>query len=944
MLKFCQIRQDRLNLWADRSGNIAIMFALMLVPLIGIVGLAVDTARAYSVKQRLQESIDSAALVAGRNFNDPHRDQMIADYFHANWRAGFMGSDTPVLTFSTNTTTREVTVVARVNMPTLFMRMFSISSVTVGTLTSSVSGMTYLEVALALDNTSSMRTMIGPVRRIDAMKTAATNFIDTLYAGDETVDNMWVSIVPFTSMVNVGQQHSSFLAAGSTNNILWDYPKNSTAQNQWRGCLFERSFYNEGTYAGRDMTDDNPSVEPFWPYHVPLAQLEVVNTCSAQYTMHAPEAPAPYAPPAPPGPTPPPTTPPAEPCTKVVDGYVVSCKVLDGAAGTLAGLSNLPNAHIQQTAGGGPLRPETCQYGGEPYSSSDYTIYRPALSYQTPSGVVIQYPSVDGIHTRGYNAAYPALANDNRYPAPILTAPVSVTYPNGDLSPGAQIRTILPIGTTMPYVVAEFDMGAAYLWNKIVLSGGRLIPNFSGLNDVNMFRIQGSQNGTVWENLDYPVHFADYNYDYVFELTKNWYDYDYAPRYRYLRIVRSLNPSPYSDLDPVDAKSATIRINKVEIYRQAEGLCCADSFYYPNWSGYQPVGYGVWSGGGRWIAPWPNASSPKLGGWGNSGCGLPMLPLTAKRSDLLNKINEMDVPPAPSGAKLSAPQGWSTWDEPDKGYNGTIINEGLVWGWRSISEHWRGWWKNPNGTAIDASLPLDHGITGGSKAVVVMTDGLNFLEDYAAVNGDSDPYFGQQSILLPNVNDPNLLDDRPDYSDTIPVSGNWDRPSYGFDSSAYGLLRVYHETDARGVSAVGDHDYWGRLSFCRQREAAGFEPHLALWGCREEDAMIRTPSGDIARSANEWGNFTLTAALTGPYYDELMRRMLVTCSAMRADKIRIFFILFDIDNNPQKASALSAFNSCVGTDGGVYDAADPAQLNNAFQQIAVKLRTLRLKE
>ena len=305
MLKFCQIRQDRLNLWADRSGNIAIMFALMLVPLIGIVGLAVDTARAYSVKQRLQESIDSAALVAGRNFNDPHRDQMIADYFHANWRAGFMGSDTPVLTFSTNTTTREVTVDARVNMPTLFMRMFSISSVTVGTLTSSVSGMTYLEVALALDTTSSMRTMIGSVRRIDAMKTAATNFIDTLYAGDETVENMWVSLIPFTSMVNVGQQHSSFLAAGSTNNILWDYPKNSTTQNQWRGCLFERSFYNEGTYAGRDMTDDNPSVEPFWPYHVPLAQLEVVNTCSAQYTMHTPEAPAPYAPPAPTGPTPP---------------------------------------------------------------------------------------------------------------------------------------------------------------------------------------------------------------------------------------------------------------------------------------------------------------------------------------------------------------------------------------------------------------------------------------------------------------------------------------------------------------------------------------------------------------------------------------------------------------------------------------------------------------
>ncbi len=208
--------ESRVSVLRDERGVSAIMFVILLIPLIGMLGLAVDTTRAYSVRHRLQESIDAAALAGGKNFSDPNRNQIITDYFNANWKSGFLQTDTPALTFTIDPVDRTVTVNALVNMETIFMPVFGIDTVKVGTLASSVSGQTFLEVALALDNTSSMRTLVSGVRRIDAMKTAATNFLNTLYTENgvvqNTITNQSVSLIPFTSMVNVGQQHDSFLA------------------------------------------------------------------------------------------------------------------------------------------------------------------------------------------------------------------------------------------------------------------------------------------------------------------------------------------------------------------------------------------------------------------------------------------------------------------------------------------------------------------------------------------------------------------------------------------------------------------------------------------------------------------------------------------------------------------------------------------------------------
>src|SRR6478736_6773424 len=50
----------------DQSGNVAVLFSLMLIPLVAMIGLAVDVGHVYKVTSHTQVALDAAALAAGR--------------------------------------------------------------------------------------------------------------------------------------------------------------------------------------------------------------------------------------------------------------------------------------------------------------------------------------------------------------------------------------------------------------------------------------------------------------------------------------------------------------------------------------------------------------------------------------------------------------------------------------------------------------------------------------------------------------------------------------------------------------------------------------------------------------------------------------------------------------------------------------------------------------
>lgn len=802
----------------NQRGAMALLFGLLLIPLIGFVGLAVDTSRGYAVKHRLQEAIDAAALAGAKNFDSVDRDAIITNYFEQNWRAGFNVTDTPVLTITADTSARTVSVTALVHMDTLIMPAVGGQEVIeIGSVNAAYKDISFVELAIALDTTTSMRLGTGASatiqpsdpaeRRINIMKEAAKTFVNGLYTQDgdlkDSIDNLRISLIPFTSMVNVGPQHTNFLASGSLNGLTWDYPKGRTSQDSWRGCVFERSFYSNlatgGTYPGNDVKDTSPAVEPFYPYNVAAPHYEAYTSCPS-----APVPPPPPAPPAPPPPPPPPPAPPPPPpppppvppvCTDGVCRKLLLIKPLpalckDGVCGEVSGAAHKLESRqvelvafrpgrtgteqaslrhgIQQvslgTVGG------TCEYGPQiPSRGYGGTVYKPAYSVESRDGIWVDAPSPDGIHTRS-------------------------CFPHG----GSPFR----------------------------------------------------------DNCAFPDRTAKYN------------------------------------------PQSCCRTGGASYYFQLE-----------------------WTYNGRWIAPWPSVASPKLGGWGNSGCGMPVVPLTDDRPTIINAIDALDVPLERDPSL------------PDLGYSGTLINEGLVWAWRTISPNWRGYWKDSGGSSIDATLPRDYGSVGTSKAVVIMTDGTNFLPDRDASMGASVWMFRKQSVLTNNtttavpwlVAGENKLF-RPQDS---PINVGW----RDADSSAYGVLRN------RLTPYYGSNS---QIGYCTQRQAAGIEPSMAGIGCRPYACMIRDAAGNCLTSGYPAAPL-VEKALVGPYYNELLSRLVTTCNNMRTQGVRVYFILFALNDNPQKASTMAALTSCIGSTGKVYDAADAAGLNSAFADILAQIRRLSLK-
>jgi len=134
-----------------------------------------------------------------------------------------------------------VEVIATAKVPTSFMQVLNIGSMTVtarAVVNRQVRG---LELALVMDNTGSMRSG----GKMDAMKDAAAELIDILYGEREEVEDFYVSLVPYAAMVNVGNQREAWLQG---------YNPAGFGATSWKGCVEARI-----DVAGLDSSDLPPS-------------------------------------------------------------------------------------------------------------------------------------------------------------------------------------------------------------------------------------------------------------------------------------------------------------------------------------------------------------------------------------------------------------------------------------------------------------------------------------------------------------------------------------------------------------------------------------------------------------------------------------------------------------------------------------------------------------
>jgi Flp pilus assembly protein TadG len=242
----------------DRRGNVALVFGLSLIPLVGMTGMAIDYTHAASVKATLQSALDATALAVSKTATTQTAAQLQASaqaFFGGVFNAPGTPTPTVKATYTPpGTTNATVVVSATASVPTYFMGLFGINAQTVSGSSTTTWGNTRLRVALALDNTGSMASS----GKMTALKSATKSLLGQLQSAAVNTGDVYVSIIPFAKVVNVG---TSNYAQTWIDWTAWN------AANQtctWRGVCTPMSHSSDwdGSIMDRNQNNDISNVAP----------------------------------------------------------------------------------------------------------------------------------------------------------------------------------------------------------------------------------------------------------------------------------------------------------------------------------------------------------------------------------------------------------------------------------------------------------------------------------------------------------------------------------------------------------------------------------------------------------------------------------------------------------------------------------------------------------
>ena len=210
-------------------------FALTVIPLCLVLGVAIDFLDASNLRSGLQGAVDAAVLAAGAQGSDDDAtlEATVARFMDANLTASAKAALGSVrVTFTKPATIR---VEAQAVSKNSFLKLVGIDVTPVAVTSEAVMG-NPLEVALVLDNTGSMAGS-----KEAALRKAGRELVDTVMVDQADVK---VAVVPFSQYVNVGVQNRTapWLKLGSI-----------PASETWAGCVRSR-------LQPLDVTDRSPQV------------------------------------------------------------------------------------------------------------------------------------------------------------------------------------------------------------------------------------------------------------------------------------------------------------------------------------------------------------------------------------------------------------------------------------------------------------------------------------------------------------------------------------------------------------------------------------------------------------------------------------------------------------------------------------------------------------
>ncbi|MEZ5774261.1 MAG: pilus assembly protein [Hyphomicrobiaceae bacterium] len=250
--------------FGDEAGGVLVMFAIGLVVILGVIGLAIDYGRATSARTQLQTAVDAALLSASNpSLADEDREGVFQRALHANLATADL---VPVVTFS-YTASQGGTAVGTAPVPTTFSRVLGFDRLTVSVESHASPRGHDIEIVFVLDISGSMNYGLGGSSRMEALKLAADRLIDILEAKVPSGQSVKFAVVPFNMAVNIGTANTDYVE-GLGNPLL--------AGSEWAGCVLERpngghhlDVFNDGASDGTGR----------WPVYIWPPEPDAGSSC-----------------------------------------------------------------------------------------------------------------------------------------------------------------------------------------------------------------------------------------------------------------------------------------------------------------------------------------------------------------------------------------------------------------------------------------------------------------------------------------------------------------------------------------------------------------------------------------------------------------------------------------------------------------------------------------
>jgi len=259
---------------AAQDGNIAVIFALAIIPVLAFVGAALDYSRANTARSSMQAALDSTALMLSRDLSQgvittSQINTKASNYFAAlyNNTEATNISVSAAYTPGTASSGSTVVVTGSGSLTTQFMGVAGVPNMNFSANSTSSWGSNLLRVALVLDNTGSMANH----NKIGALQTAAKNLVTQLSALAQNNGEVMISVVPFEIDVNVGTAnvnaswlrwdswdpsnypnayypYNTWCSGGNWmtmaqcqgHGYTWNHTVGTPSHSQWNGCVTDR--------------------------------------------------------------------------------------------------------------------------------------------------------------------------------------------------------------------------------------------------------------------------------------------------------------------------------------------------------------------------------------------------------------------------------------------------------------------------------------------------------------------------------------------------------------------------------------------------------------------------------------------------------------------------------------------------------------------------------